>query len=360
MRVLSGHRSNAKWLVDLLDEDDQVIRRLPRTVSGSFEIAPFERLGGGATLVLHEEVDWLKHRVRFTYDPGVEGVEPWPVGTYLFESPKRVEDAYGFVSYETSLLTKLVIPDEDCLDDYLTVKKGANLVAAAVKLLKTTGQTVMSVTDSDYTARTATTFEPGTSKLTVINELLTAAGYFSLQVDGMGVYLFEPYVLPEDRAPVWAFAGDEYDVMLPAYTFEQNLVDIPNQTIVVAQGDDKTPGLVGVARNESASSPYSYLGRGGRWVTRKYEQDAASQEVINQIAQRRLDAAMSPIAHWEVTHAIIPIRGHDVVLLADQGELRTVSLQRLSVGGFDVGQLASAIYRIGLDEEDDKSNNSID
>lgn len=357
-KALSGHRPGARWEVELLDEQDRVLRTLGRMVDGSFELAPFERLGGAANLILHEELEWLRHRVRFVYHPGVPGVDPWPVGTYLFEAPVRHVDRYGIVKYEAPLLTKLVVPDEDCLDDYLTVKAGDNLVDAAVTLLESTGETAISVTRSSLTARTAMTFEPGTSKLTVINDILTSAGYFSLQVDGMGVFQVVPYVAPEDRAPVWEFVGDEYDVMVPEYRFDQDIVGIPNKAIVVSPGDDEKPGLVGVAKNEDPDSEYSFVGRGGRCVTRTYEADAATQTVVTDLAKRRLADAMSPVAHWEVTHAIIPIRGHDVVVLADRGQAVRVSLQRYSVSGFDITQLVSAVYRVGVDIDDGQSGDT--
>ena len=81
---LSRNRS-PRWRFTLLDDRDVELRDLRGVVTLSGEIAARERLGGSASLVLDERgdgIDWMKHRVRFTYDPGIMGVEPWPmVGT---------------------------------------------------------------------------------------------------------------------------------------------------------------------------------------------------------------------------------------------------------------------------------------
>ena len=94
---LARNRS-PRWRFTLLDDQDVELRDLRGVVTSSGEIAPRERLGGSASLVLDDRgdgIDWMKHRVRVTYDPGIVGVEPWPMGTYVFASPVKRHRAGG-------------------------------------------------------------------------------------------------------------------------------------------------------------------------------------------------------------------------------------------------------------------------
>lgn len=345
---LTGHRS-PRWVVELLDGRDAPIRVLTHVTGGSVVVAPFERLGGSATLVLDQAqpIDWLSHRVRITYDPGVAGVDAWPVGTYLLTSPKRTVDEYGVTKYDVGLLSKLVVPDEHALEQAFTVQAGDPLIPAAVSLLAMTGETRMSVTDTGIVARETLTWDAGESVLTAINAILQAAGYWSLQVSGDGQYLFEPYVDPADREPAWTFQAGCASIIKPGLEHEQDLAGIPNHVVCHTQGSEDEPALVGVATNTSKDSPYSTVSR-GRTISRTYQVEAATQKVVDDLALRRLQDAMSPISHWTFSHGIAPIDGHDVLLFPDGNQEVRASVQRIEMS-LEYDSQAKTIVRQGVD-----------
>lgn len=349
---LTGHRS-PRWIVELLDNRDAPLRRLEHVSGGSIEIAPYERLGGSASITLDQgqPIDWLSHRVRITYDPGVVGVDPWPVGTYLLTSPKRTVDRHGVTTYAVSLLSKLVIPDEIAAEEAITVQKGDPLIPAAVALLRGTGETRMSVTDTGVVARETMTWDVGESYLTIINAILQAAGYWSLMVTGDGQYLFEPYVDPADREPAWVFESGDLSIIKPSFEHEQNLAGVPNHVVAYTQGSEEEEALVGVALNENPDSEFSTVSR-GRTVSRTYQVEAATQQVVDDLARRRLQDAMSPVSHWTIEHAIVPLKGHDVAIFPDGDENIRASVQRMSMT-LEYDSQAKTIMRVGVDTDDE-------
>lgn len=319
--------------VELLDAQDNPVGRLTGVKSWSVSLAATERLGGSATLELDAidpALNEMTSRVRITYDPGIPGVEAWPLGVFKFASPRTTVDG-GMTRKTVGLTTKLAIVDEDCLDKALSIPQGANLVAQAASVLASTGEKRVAVTPSDAVARTPSAWDAGTPKLTVINDLLEAAGYWSLQVARSGQFLIQPYVAPENRPVSMVFQAGEAQ-WRDGWTHEQNLTSIPNKVVCRTHGSDEQPALVGVATNTDPKNPYSYQARGNRWITRVYDVDAEKQSVVDSLAVRRLQGAMSPVSKIEAEHPVYDLDLNEVVEFTPAGsEPRRFTIQKMSV-----------------------------
>lgn len=321
------------WEYLLLNDLDIPIRALDGVTGGSVEVSATTRLGGSARLTLDDRgqgIDWMRHRLQIRYNPGIRGVDPWPVGTYLFTSPSmtRHDDR---ITYQVDLLSKLAILDEDTVEDRYSLAAATPIIPTVVSLIESTGETRVAVTESEATLSGALMWEAGTPRLTIINDLLQAAGYWALWVDGAGQYRVEPYTAPGDRATVWEFAAGETAIHEPGWSREQDLSTVPNRAVIVGQGTDDTPPLVGVATNENPESPYSYQAR-GRWITRtETGVEAADQAVIDQLAQRRLVDAMSPVAKLSVSHAIVPLSPNDVVDFQSGAHQARATVQQMTL-----------------------------
>lgn len=320
------------WRFELLDRENQPIGELDGVTGGSLELAALSRLMINGSLALHDrgqEIDWLSHRFRASYDPGIPGVEAFAVATMLFASP-LTHVRSGVRSWDVELLSTLAVLDEDTTDATYSLPAGAPIVQTVVSLIQSAGETQIAVTPSPAVTRSALVWEAGTPKLTVINDLLTAAGYWSLWVDGTGQFRIEPYVDPGERRPSWEFFQGETAIHTPDWDCEQDMGVVPNQFIVVGQGDDTKPALVGVARNENPDSPFSYQSR-GRWITEKEDgAEIADQSAANLLAQRRLLDRMSPVAKLQVQHAIVPVNPNEVVAFRDSGHDVRATVQRMS------------------------------
>lgn len=334
------------WSYMLLDSSDTPIREMREVAGGSAEIVALSRLGGSARLALRDlgqDIDWLKHRVQVTYDPGVPGFPAWNIGTFMLSSPTEVYSAGGR-AWDVAMLPKTQILDEDAVDGTLSYPAGTNYVAAAVGLIESTGESKIAVTDSDLVSSGPLVFEAGTPKLTIINELLEAAGYWSLWVDGSGQFRVEPYVSPGDRATSIDFRDEKGALHSVEWERVQDQSSVPNRAVVVASTDGEEPPLIGVAENRDPESLYSFQSR-GRWITRTEEGvEAADQTVVDQLAQRRLADAMNPVGHLTVSHLMLPLDPNEVVQFIHGTYSGRASIQRMSFD-FTAGALCSAEWR---------------
>lgn len=327
-----------QWEILLLDEADRVIKPLTTVVGGSLEVNANTRLKYSGSLTLGDAtgVDFMRHRVKIIYNPGVAGIPSLDMAVMLLSSPKRQHSSKGD-TWEIGLLSKLVVVDEDCVEETHSLPAGANIIDEARALLLSVGGGQPKIHASDLTLKTALTWDAGTSKLTIINALLEAAGYWSLTVDGGGVFQLSPYVPPGSRPVAWRHRAGSTSIHRDEWDYTRDLSSIPNRAICVSQGTDTEPSLVGVAVNENPDSPYSYAAR-GRWVTKVVDNvEAASQSVIDSLAQRTLLDAMSPVGKLSVTHAVIPTKVNDMVEFepAGGGRLRATVQKQSYEFSFD-------------------------
>lgn len=319
------------WSFELLDSEDRPLDTLDGVTGGSAEIVAQSPLGGSGALELDDRqdmsIDWMRHRIRAIFS---DGETSWPVGTFLLTSPVENHTEVG-LTYSVGLLTKMNVPHEDTVEDRYTLPVGAAIIPTVVALLESTGETRIAVTASAATLTSGLTWEAGTSKLTIINDLLQAAGYWSLWCDGSGLFRVEPYVDPASRPVAFEFEHGERSLHFPDWNREQDHTSVPNRFVAVGQGDEEAPPLVGVATNEDPESPYSYQSR-GRWITATEEGvEATSQAVIDQHAARRLMDAMTPVSRLAVTHAMLPLDPNDLVAFTpEDGRRRLATVQRMT------------------------------
>lgn len=248
------------------------------------------------------------------------------LGVFLFGAPKESASDAGR-SWQVELLGKLAILDSASTEATLTVPAGSNLVQSAVDLAQNAGESRIAATPSPATTSSAMMWDPGTSTLTVINELLAAAGYWSAWADGSGVVRFEPYSRPAQRPSSFSFVEGDAAIHSAEWTRDQDLASVPNRVVLVGQGSDETPALVGIATNEDPASPFSFQRR-GRWITHSETGvEAANQETLTGLARRKLINSSTPQATLQVTHMPIPIMPNDAGTFRSQGHTSRVVLR---------------------------------
>lgn len=318
------------WSFELLDSTDRPLGALDGVTGGKAEIVAQSILGGSGSLELdhRQDIDWMSHRVQAIYS---NGTKSWPVGTYLLSSPREQHSAFT-VTYDVGLLTKMNVIAEDTIEERYSLTAGATVIPAVTELITSTGETRLAVTDSDSTLNAALTWEAGTSKLTVINDLLQAAGYWSLWCDGSGLFRVEPYTNPADRNVSFEFAHGETSIHFPDWDREQDMTSVPNKFIAIGQGDEEEPPFIGVATNEDPDSPFSYPRR-GRWIPEVEEGvEGTTQAVFDQYAAKKLAEAMDPVARLNVTHAMLDLSPNALVgFTPEDGVRRLATVQRMSM-----------------------------
>lgn len=323
-----SHRQ-AEFVVRLLDSEDREIRVLDGVTGGDVSLSASSRLKASGHLSIRETgepIDWLSQRVRIDYQP--VGLTSWPLGVFLLSTPQDSHSDSG-LSWDVDFLGKLAILDGASVEQALSIPAGANYVDSAADLIRGAGENRLAVTPSSATLQAAMTWDAGTSVLTIVNDLLDAAGYWSAHPDGYGFIHLDPYMRPAARASSFSFVEGESAIHSAEWTRDQDLASVPNKVVLVGQGDDKTPALVGVAVNEDPESQFSFQRR-GRWIT--YTEtgvEAANQTALSEKARRKLIEASSVQAKYTIQHMPIPIQPNDAGVFTSQGVDARVTAQSI-------------------------------
>lgn len=316
---LTGNRRE-RLQVQLLTLNDVALRTLDRveaSISLDYSVSDTLRTGGVMKVSLSgnvADVDWLTSRVAITY---VDGAEEYPIGTFIPAMPsgQRARSG-GLLSVE--LYDKLLVLFEDRTPTSYAVAAGAVVTDVVRELIAAAGEELVSVVDSTETTSAVTTWDPGTSVLTIVNDLLASIDYRALYTDARGVFVASPNIDYADRPTAWTLDdGARTGVYSEEYGDAQDLFAVPNRWVGVSRADGETPSFVSTRTNEDPASPYSYQAR-GRWITRTTtDVEASSQEALDAIIQRNLTDATTAIRIFEVSHAWLPFTLEDMVIFED-------------------------------------------
>ena len=173
-------------------------------------------------------------------------------------------------------------------------------------------------------------WEPGTSRLRIINDLLAAINYYALRTNPWGAYIADPYTAPGDRSVTRDLTADA--IVAAQWTRERDLTNVPNRVVLVGQSSGDTPPLIGVAENVGSDDPLSIVGRGRVIAHVEENVEATSQGVIDGLAARKLADLSSPSGARVLGHAPVPLVLHDVIRHEGvRGAIQSWSM-RLGVG----------------------------
>lgn len=237
------------------------------------------------------------------------------MGVFLPTSPETAWDDH-FTTQTVDLLDKLAILDQAVTPTMLSIPAGTNLTDAVTAVIEMSGEPAGAVNPSDQTTRTDTTWEPGTTLLRVVNDLLESANYFSLWCDGWGRYQITPYVDTKSRPIVAEWEEGENATFTPDFDHLEDIYTVPNRVICVSQATGDEEALVSVAENTNPQSPYSFQAR-GRWIDHVEENvETTGQTALNDYAARRLQELSSAMSTVTITHLYRPFNLNDAATFA--------------------------------------------
>jgi hypothetical protein len=255
--------------------------------------------------------NWMHARVRPVLI--IDGVPEQRLGVFVPTAPTEHWDEGGG-KQDIELLDRTSIISQDYVSSTYTVKKGTNVISAVRKVIASTGEPVGAITTSSETVPSDMAWGAGTNKLTIVNELLDAAGYFALWADHNGQFRTEPYQSPNTRPIVYELLDNSKSIYIPTLTIDQDYYDIPNRVVMTAQGSGQKEAWTSVATNKNPDSAFSYQRR-GRWITDvQLGVEATSQAALDSKAKARLSALHSARMTIEIQHAPVPgLKVNDVV-----------------------------------------------
>lgn len=316
----AGHRVEDFW-VEVVDRQGQSLGRLDGVVGGQIDENVEAIIAGGGFLEvddLDQDIDWLNARLQPWWE--VEGYGAWPLGVFLASVPERnSRDGLGAWYVDLSDKTQVLLEDE--VPESFSLPAGAVVTDEVKAVILSTGEPASSlaVTDSAETLTDGMVWEPGTTKLRIVNDLLAAIGYFAIRCNGWGQFVAEPYVRPQDRSVSWAFEDGPEAMHEDSLTRREDLASVPNRFILNSIGSGNAEALQAVAE-DTTSERFSYAARGNRWISRtEMEIEATSQEVLDAKAAHRLAEAQSVSATGQLYCAVIPLEINQTVLVRTGG-----------------------------------------
>lgn len=332
---------------------------LEGVTGGSLSWTPFRevRASGSLSLVdVGQSVDWLRQQVRIDYaaewSDGFRASTPIAVMVPTQVTTRRTTSGRAI---EVQLLDRVTIVLQQRAPTAVSCEAGVTVTAAVRSQLSAVGMPLVAITDSPESLRTAMSWEAGTSRLTIINDLLAAIGYAPLWADRLGQLRAESYLPPEKRPEVWRFDSGGPLVVSREIEDDLDLHAIPNRLVVRTEGTDQVAGLVSApATDEDPESPLSYPSR-GRWIDAEVETvEATSQAVLDRLAVERLRIAQRATIRQTIHHMSVPVLGmHDVVVGPD-GQRTSVVGRDLRWSQSDVPQLvATTLRRITIPTRED-------
>lgn len=233
--------------------------------------------------------DLLRIYLDAEFDDG--SVETVPLGTFIPNLPKLTRST-GLATGTIDLDGRLKEASGTRYPAPVTVPAGVKAVAQAKTVLESCGLTV-EAEDSDYALTTAWSLgvdESGSeqSKLDDANALLDIAGFSAARTDALGVVHLRRYVEPASRPLASTYAEGKDARFLREVDDERDASEIANVVVVEYSTSDET--VIGTAKNEDPSDPYSIPSIGyERCASYSYdsivgqdEADAKAQQLLDQ------------------------------------------------------------------------------
>lgn len=301
------------FMYELLDSSNRHKGWLDKVLSGSIANNALAEIKRTARFSIRDtsDIDWLADRIK----PWVElNGDIYPQGVFLLSSPVRRHDGAAITRAIEAFDQAVVLRDDKVTTRY-TIAVGANYITEVRTALTAAGITDVNLTPTSKTLPAVREWDPGTSRLRIVNDLLAAINYRSLYFDADGQAVGEPYLSPALAAPNHIYADDADSVILRGVEETLDLFDIPNKWVLYTSEPNLTP-LRAEYTNTNAASPTSTVRR-GRTIVDYRQVEAADQGALDAIVARLAFEASQVYTSVEMTTAIMPDHGDaDVVEFA--------------------------------------------
>lgn len=207
------------------------------------------------------------------------------------------------------------ILENDYFGTSYSLAAGTNYVAAVIAILAAKGLRY-SIPATTLTLPFAKTWPPDVSKLTIVNDLLNGAGYYTIWSDRYGVLKSVPYVEMASAHPALQLFSGEGSLVIEAIEQEGVYETLANKIIVYKENTQGASIRVTRTNNDPASAVSTVSL--GRTITRVIkDSNIADVATAQAIAKRAIEEASSSTSKLKVTTLPVPDRElHEVYDLA--------------------------------------------
>lgn len=248
------------------------------------------------------------------------GIVKFPLGVFLLSTPPRKVNLSGVVVREVEAYDQLQILIDDKIDTRYIVGLAANYITAVAALLTSAGITHQYLVPTDKILPNTRDWAPGTSKLEIINDLLSAINYGALWFNEDGYAIAQPYISPAVRPEEYIYRDDDKSVIFPNVEQGLDLFGVPNKWIAIVSEPDRDP-LVSTYTNTNANSPTSTVSRGRTITDVREGAQAADQATLDDCVQQVAFEASQIYEKVTMETAIMPQHSHADVLRLEYSKL---------------------------------------
>lgn len=275
-----------------------------------------------ARFISYEEIDMISDRLKPVMMVRVGNRwEEFPLGVYLPRTVTKREDRSGVVSWEIEAYDRSIILREDCARDRMFIAAGTSYLDAVQNILVSAGADNAMVYDASGTVLPADReFDVGTTKLEIINTLLSEINYNPVFCDADGQFIVMKYRQPSPDRIDFEYRDNDMSIICRESSSTLDVLGVPNVFIAVCDNPDLDQTFRAEWVNENLASPISIINRGVNVAIYQPEM-ISSQEEIDEYIKRIAFEANQIYETVEIETAINPLHGFSNVLSINKGEL---------------------------------------
>lgn len=261
--LLSQNGRIVYWTYKMLDYNDVETNKKVKVKNATIQYSSLDDLKQSATVNIDggDDIDFENDRIQIICNIKIkQGLYSYPIGIFLMAAPK--EGISSNISRSVSCYSKLKLLYDDKVEKPYRLIPGADIRTEIIKLLSTHKYNLPNVTKT-----ISNSFERGigTTKLSIINDLLGMIGLTSLYVTGTGYFEAREYVLPADRRIDFSYTNEGSYNLKADKERELSTFDIPNVFISYTTSDEDD-GMTYTYENVNKGSRTSIPSRNGRRV----------------------------------------------------------------------------------------------
>lgn len=271
----------------------------------------------GTFLQPENEIRWLTDRIRPVLI--INGNE-FPVGWYIPTTPEwTVEGERKILNLEG--YSMLYLAERVKIPSGYTIAKGTNYIGAVQELLRTAGITRYDAEETTLVLATdRADWEPGTTVLTVINQLLSEINYRSAWVDLSGRVRLTKYRKPGTENIQHIYNAGDYSIISANASVTTDYFDKANVFRVVCASPDLNAPLIAEVENNDPNSAFSTVSLGVRIVETMEVDSVPDMETLQEMAETMYTKSLQTTETVQFTTALAPVHEtHDVVALGLDG-----------------------------------------
>lgn len=292
--------------------------------------------------------DWLRDEIQPVLV--INGLEH-PLGVFLPATLGGTDTPEG-KALQLTAYDRCWQVQTSILEEPVYFAAGTAYITALQQLLTAAGIGLVQTTPSALTLPEAREWAPGTSRLTIINELLGEINYKTLHFSAHGAALLVPAAMPGVGSPDHILDNsDVRSLMLPQMSEETDIYKAPNVFLAVCSNPDKSGVMTATAENNNPQSARSIMRRGRRITQLVKVNNIANQDELQAYVDRVRDRSMSSGQTINVETALLPGFGVDDVTALHYDDLAALCIEtawdmQLKVGGTMRHTLERVIYNV--------------